>query len=535
MQSSFVKWTEKLSPAENEVFCRKLAYRFAQLSGVYDLAKAVRKGSIAAICTTPIPWDLNPWEFSMARQAKAVFEKNAAFSAANLETLALDDYERNEWLCKQTNDLFRQARYGSVNLDPYVNGIILAARRKISRILGEVPSLSELKFQFGPGASTSCKKRTSAKFKLNAEITCSHELADRVEPYLAEAPTWLLDKTPVRNVGELVFVPKSYKAMRSIVIEPLLNTFYQKGVGSYMKKRLKLAGVNLYDQSLNQRLAQEGSYTGSLATLDLSAASDTVSYLLVQELLPEPWFELLDSLRTGHVKTKRGIIRLEKFSSMGNAYTFELESLIYYSLAAAVVDRRLHGAVSVYGDDIIIPAPYFDRLSYVLHVCGFRVNHAKSYADGPFRESCGKDYLLGSAVRPCYLKDSVSAASLFVMHNFYVRRGTPRDLELARWLHDFIPLHLRLYGPDGYGDGHLLSSSAGYQRLKDRSRGFHGFVFDTFTLRPLKVKGHYPSVYPAYSIYVAEPDSVEPSDPVDHDTVRGNSTEKYRRTTVYSF
>jgi len=93
-----------------------------------------------------------------------------------------------------------------------------------------------------------------------------------------------------------------------------------------MKKRLGLFGVNLRDQSVNQRYALLGSIDGSLATIDLSSASDTVSYALVMSLLPSGWFDLLDLFRSECVEVPGGVIELEKFSSMGNAYTFELRA-----------------------------------------------------------------------------------------------------------------------------------------------------------------------------------------------------------------
>ena len=82
------------------------------------------------------------------------------------------------------------------------------------------------------------------------------------------------------------------------------------------------------------------------------------------------WFELLDRFRTGSVTYRDKIIKLNKFSSMGNSYTFELESLIFYSLAVATcshlgIDPR---DVSVYGDDVIIPANAV-TLFYVIRFC----------------------------------------------------------------------------------------------------------------------------------------------------------------------
>lgn len=530
-QIDCVTWTEKASLEKSDKILRALASRFSERSGLFDFKKVCKRGTVSEICTYPQPAGLSVEQLKDFRQAKALFEKNEAYSTAELNELAYDLFLRNERKCKETNDIILKYRYGSIRIDPYVDSILHAARRKIAYILGDVPSLAELEFQFGPGASTSCKRFTSARYKLDAKLTSSYNMSGVLEELSREVPTWLTSPVCL-NDGELTFVPKTYKSRRTIVIEPLLNTFFQKGVGSYLKKRLREAGINLYSQTKNQDLAKLGSITNSLATVDLSSASDTISYQLVRELLPDDWFDLLDSLRTSVVVHKGQRTRLEKFSSMGNAYTFELESLIFGALALSVVDKRLHDVVSVYGDDIIVPSPYFAELRKVLEWCGFEVNLLKSYHDGPFRESCGKDFYLGTDIRPVYVKDVVSGDTLFKLHNGLYRRGDP----MAKTIISLIPDHLRLFGPDGYGDGHLLSESFGYQKLKHRARGFHGCVFDTFTLKPKRNfrnlrKGD--SLLPAYSIYESGGvDWWDPAAPTDHYVVRGSKG--YRRLSVYT-
>jgi hypothetical protein len=279
----------------------------------------------------------------------------------------------------------------------------------------------------------------------------------------------------------------------------MLNTLVQLGIGDYMAARLRKHGVDLSDQTRNQRLAQEGSLTNALATLDLSSASDTIASSLVESLLPYEWWDFLRAFRSGKASTEDGIVRLEKFSSMGNGFTFPLESLIFYSLAEACCNPEDHRTISVYGDDIIVPSYAVPVLVKVLTSCGFLVNVDKSYFDGPFRESCGKDYLSGIDVRPSYLKDSLSGQTCFVLHNFYVRTGQP---EPASMLLDLLDESLRIFGPDGFGDGHLL----GEHILKplNRNRGWGGFTFETFTYKKRKAfyKLGADYVFPAYSIYV---------------------------------
>jgi hypothetical protein len=277
-----------------------------------------------------------------------------------------------------------------------------------------------------------------------------------------------------------------------------------------MAKRLLAVGVDIRDQTRNQRLAASGSLTGALATLDLSSASDTISREIVFELLPLDWAIYLARARTQEVLLPNGaVLSQEKFSSMGNGFTFPLETLIFWGLAAACC--RSDSDVSVYGDDIIVPTEHFEYLTEVLVACGFVVNTKKSYASGPFRESCGKDYIMGIDVRPYYPRGWMSTQSLFVLHNFYVRRG---DTDRAQRVRNRIHPSLVLYGPDGYGDGHLLGDHPKRKLRRYDNRGFGGYFFDTYVTGnprdkvPLQ-KGEY--VVPLYSIYRRSSDEYFPS------------------------
>jgi hypothetical protein len=329
--------------------------------------------------------------------------------------------------------------------------------------------------------------------------------------------------------GSLSFVPKDAKIHRSIVVEPALNSMVQRGIGRLLKEKLRSQGVDLYDQTRNQRLARVGSLDGSLATIDLSSASDTLSRELVYELLPLDWAIFLNYSRTSEVKYKGNLIQLEKWSSMGNGYTFELESMIFYALAFGVCrDLGLPTqSISVYGDDIIVPVEAYTRLRRVLEFCGFTVNNQKSFYSGPFRESCGKDYLSGIDVRPIYVKDLLTYRDLYRLHNFFYSQYDDESCELVL---KYIPLHLRLYGPDDerYGHGHLWSREFCKKPYK-RARGWGGFVFDTYTLKPTRCFRPLPGDYilPVYSIY-----AFGSAEDVDHFVVRGDRG--YKRTSIYS-
>jgi hypothetical protein len=234
-----------------------------------------------------------------------------------------------------------------------------------------------------------------------------------------------------------------------------MNIRLQLRVGAYIRKRLKKFGCDLDDQSVNQRRALVGSRFGHLSTIDLSAASDTVAYELVVELLPPDWVCLLDDLRSKYTRWPDGSVRKnEKFSSMGNGFTFELESLIFLAVASAMT-----GDVTVYGDDIVVPSQAFPAVRQALELCGFTVNSAKSYYTSLFRESCGENRFGGVCVTPVYLRRLPRRLEDVVLLHNQVRRwatsnhnvGTRAALRLLRLWRD---IHPHLLGPQGYGDGH---------------------------------------------------------------------------------
>jgi len=462
------------------------------------------------------PWDRvkDPMDFFHTSQCLAYFSKRIDLDLSiDREAVAYDKFLETERNCRYTNECFRQWSRGYMQFPPFVERILSDASRLIASCLGDLPSIAELKFRFGPGASTDIKKRDAcAREKLSNRLTCSEDLLPVLKSVLEEVPAWVglsddLEQVtvPVTIVpGRLSFVPKSAKTDRGIVVEPLLNSFVQLGIGDYIATRLKRVGVDLSDQSLNQRLAREGSLTGALATLDLSSASDTISTELVYHLLPIDWSTFLDRCRTRSIEYGDAVHHLEKFSSMGNGFTFALESLIFWALARAVSGPD--AVVAVYGDDIIVPVESFQRLITVLRCVGFTPNVEKSFALGPFRESCGKDYYSGIDVRPVFVKDRLTIADLYRLHNFYFRSLDFAMASHLRRLVQSLSSSPVLLGPDGYGDGHLLCNS---EELADtmfpykRNCGFAGWTFETYTLKPRKTLKIFSGdfVYPLYSIY----------------------------------
>ena len=153
------------------------------------------------------------------------------------------------------------------------------------------------------------------------------------------------DGFDVHECADYTTVPKSSVIDSPIEMQPCINMFIQKALGNLIRKRMKgrFCGVgyptlDLNDQSFNQNLARLGSQTGAICTLDLSSASDLISTNLVSYLIEDTsWLGALYVSRVGLVQFEDGSIRpLEKFSAMGNGYTWELQSAIFYSMVRAV-------------------------------------------------------------------------------------------------------------------------------------------------------------------------------------------------------
>lgn len=404
----------------------------------------------------------NPAESSIfLLAAHALFQKNGdMISEIDPEKAARESFYESERTCESINAKFIDGSWG----DSDSRAILSYACNYVAGVLGNAPkSLSEVGFRFGPGANVSDVgvKHTSPNVKLSGTLTFSNSLLPRLGEVRDTLP--LIDpKGPV--CGCLEFVPKNFKTHRSIMVEPGINAGFQLGLGSILKRKLFMHGIDLTDQSCQRERARLGSLGHDWCTIDLSRASDSISYMLVMNLLPWDWFDLLDSLRTPMCKHKGKFILLEKFSSMGNGYTFELETLIFKAIIVGISTHfGLEDNSSVYGDDITCSSEQAGYIYKYFPDFGFAVNVEKSFVEGPFREACGGDYRNGVDIRPWFLRSNrdggrFSVQKLFSFHNFLQRKPwfDPDRLIRAELL-KHIPKKLELWGPDGFGDGHLVS------------------------------------------------------------------------------
>jgi hypothetical protein len=288
-----------------------------------------------------------------------------------------------------------------------------------------------IKPQHGPGA-TADRLTGNSKWE-QSEWT---RRLDRVFPigeYLL--PNWryveYLDRLSILEPGEerpvrVIPVPKTLKTPRIIAIEPTAMQYMQQGLlqcilDAFGHRRKDFKSVRLAEQMVgwkssvpNQRLACWGSKFGSLATLDLKDASDRVSNQHVRRMLRRfPHFgEAVDACRSRKAELfgSGEIVRLSKFASMGSALTFPFEAMMFLNvifmgienaLSRPITREDIHdlsSTVRVFGDDIIVPKDFVNAVVESLESFNFKVNRNKSFWNGKFRESCGKEYYDGEDV-----------------------------------------------------------------------------------------------------------------------------------------
>lgn len=432
------------------------------------------------------------------------------------ETAAIEAFYKSEMDCCRTNLRLMPHLFNGPFEDQgelRIHAFLMRVRKWIDRTLGRLPN--DLEGRFGPGATFSDRGvvETTIPHKIQSRPSVTHEARCLLQ--FVEKTSWfraLYSELPDRSDPDTIrgnrftSVPKDATKDRGICVEPSVNIFLQLAAGGVIRKRLFDVGIDLEEgQAVHRRVAEVASKTGRQATLDLSSASDTVCRRLVQLLLSDDWYSLLASLRSpftrmrerpGPLKGSKGEKRgkpvwiyLEKFSSMGNGFTFELETLIFLGLAVCTAEELGIPAVIgediyVYGDDIIVPVECAKPLEQVLRYCGFTLNTRKSFSVGPFRESCGGDFFDGVNVRPHQLTEFPNDPASWISLANGIRRMATADYSSgfdrlplrSAWFRalDFLPSNIRrLRGPVQLGDALIHDIPEKWQNdWKDQRRFF---------------------------------------------------------------
>lgn len=374
------------------------------------------------------PLDYNDLNSARDSLAATKFLSKATFLDLNidLKKVALDKFHEAEQACKETNRRIKSSRFKN----PLTASALLSMSRKIDLILGDFDAEEFVdSCGFGPGATTSLPRRQATHpKKYDSENRINREAYEFVSPWFHSAyPLWDI-QFEVSGGSKIVTVPKNAKTDRTIAIEPGINLWFQKGIGTIIRRRLRRVGIDLNDQRFNQAKSRIASKFNHLATVDFSSASDTISKALVDTIMPQRWGVVLNSFRSSFGFLDGHAINFEKFSSMGNGFTFELETLIFYTLGVFCCEHLGYDSkeVSVYGDDVVIPSGAFDLYSSLSSDLGFTVNKSKSYSSSYYRESCGSHYWNGVDVKPIFQKEPLDGKASLLLSANNVRRYAHR-------------------------------------------------------------------------------------------------------------
>lgn len=474
-----------------------------------------------------LDFGFNPDAYASPAQARDAYIATELLSKAEFlkldvdpEQVAMDAFWETEEHCARIN-----RRFKNLNADPEYTGrrarLLDEVKRKISRLLCENPEYQDNHVSsfdaeewidscaWGPGTSTRISgKATNSTNKFQATPGITRDCYALVSPLFQAAfplwdqfirtrfPTWGVNRVDTWLGGEgdanwatrkgfasniyfdigneVLTVLKNAKTKRVISKEPPVNCFLQLGVGDMMRRRLlRASGFDLTDQSRNQRLSFQASLTREDATVDHKDASGCISTGFVEFGFPKRWFIIMDSLRSkyGSVKSKgkSTTFRYEKFSTMGNGFTFPLQSVIFAAIAFVACEEV--GApvdnVGVYGDDLVIPVAALETYCDLASFCGLRINQKKSYSNGVFRESCGAHYYTGADLKPLYIRKRLyGLPSIFKTANG-VRRLAARGgyhscdsrlLPAWRYLRDRVSEKHRYSVPEGFGDGGFVEN-----------------------------------------------------------------------------
>ena len=363
---------------------------------------------------------------------------------------AMSDYVNCDREVKEVDDSLSESDYSEFRR---MSSLLF---RGIFQELDFLISCEDVVPRHGPGA-TADKLMGNQKFTQNTwtdrlqEVFSFENFLLPSARYCSEDGVTFLEpgaELPVRVIS----VPKTLKTPRIIAVEPTVMQYMQQSILEQLVPRIESDSLlshflGFSDQEPNQVLAKIGSEDGSVATLDLSEASDRVSMKLVHEMCRDFPFLLKGLEATRSIRADvpgHGIIPLNKYASMGSALCFPIEAMVFLTMTLLGIERELNtrfttredlfslvGRVRIYGDDIITPVDSVISVIESLERFGARVGSNKSFWIGRFRESCGKEYYEGHDVSivkfrrllPNSLRDVPECISLVETRNQFYLAG----------------------------------------------------------------------------------------------------------------
>lgn len=437
------------------------------------------------------------YRFAQAASFLKKFEGMDSVAKAGAELATLDKWVASERICEDMNRRLWDIRNAPISRgsDPLAV-LLVQCREEIRRLIGDFPPdfCDVAQFgKFGPGVtlthgmtekdpllktinpsalvSQEPEVRWLLAASLMGECIASSRINGNARRLLSAHDMFgmALDGIDWVDFERYATVPKSVEERRSIGVGASLATWIQQAYDGWLRRALLRWGVDLSDQDPNRSLAYLGSTPGTLdrpCTIDLTEASARISFGLVVGLLPVAWSRCLIRQRARFCVLPDGSrVEMEKFSAMGNALTFSLQSLIFSSVVRVILQTRGLKTAKwrVYGDDIIVPHSVFDDVCDSLRLFGFEPNPRKSFKEGYFRESCGADYLHGTKVRPFYLKKPINdVCELYKVINLVQLFAAEAPIPVScytkvyKYLVSCVPVDFRIYGePSEVLDGYI--------------------------------------------------------------------------------
>lgn len=278
------------------------------------------------------------------------------------------------------------------------------------------PFISSFEFDFkyvrhGPGAvanpfvKTQMQKFSAMEFDSRVNYLLKGDGLEQADL----SPLGLIDGD---RTSRVIFVPKTWKKLRGISAEPVGLQFFQQAVFLSMQRWIRRSFlhsvIDLRNQDKSRSLAKKGSRDGTLSTIDLSSASDSVTLQLVKDVFGNSLLcRWLLATRSTHTLIGNERLEISKFAPMGSACCFPVECVLFAgaSLATVTRDPASLSKYQVFGDDIICPSTHASEIIDNLRILGFVVNSDKTFISGDYRESCGMDAWRGFDVTPLKLKD----------------------------------------------------------------------------------------------------------------------------------
>lgn len=375
--------------------------------------------TIGLFKVNPHVYGRNSYLYLLDSQAVALIKKLAQLpTGVDTKEAALKSFLDRE----RINRSYNRKLKGLVANDEFLSRVFQHARFFLATLLGSYEHKIDL--MFGPGSTLDLRgSNATLTGKIETEPTVTPGCLLRLSGDVHTFPmlsAWVNRRVNVCNHSELAFVPKDATKDRVIAFEPTVNTVYQRNIGIQLRDKLNKLYCLRTAPEVHHKLAYLASRDGLMATIDFKDASNSLYYALVRALFPPDWFLAMDASRVHYTKLPNGSLHeLEMFSSNGNGFTFEMETLLFLALGKGVSRASCkEDSISVFGDDVIIASDVAELYMTTCEKIGLFVNDAKSFTSGFFRESCGRDFICGYLVRPIYLKKfAPGILGLYQLHN----------------------------------------------------------------------------------------------------------------------